>query len=152
MPDFVTDNKALFGWLAAFSLVAFVATLVAVPFFVVRMPEDYFLERRRPPAPWWERHPAVRVAVLILKNVLGWVFVIAGMAMLVLPGQGLLVMLIGIVLCDFPGKYRLERWLAGRRPLMNALNWIRQRADRPPLKSPADQQSDGGRPVLDESR
>lgn len=136
MPDWITDNKTLFGWLAILSAVTFVGTLVLVPFMVVRIPEDYFLDRRPRRLAWWERHPALRVASAIIKNFVGWVFIIAGIGMLVLPGQGLITIFVGLVLCDFPGKYRLKRWLAGRRPLISALNWMRKRAGRPPLMVP----------------
>ena len=71
-----------------------------------------------------------------VKNVGGWLFILAGTVMLVLPGQGIITMVVGVMLIDFPGKFRLERWLAARRPLMRALNWMRRRAGRPPLQVP----------------
>ena len=72
--------------------------------------------------------------IVIGKNVLGAVLMIAGVAMLVLPGQGLLTMVLGFLLIDFPGKYRLERWLVARPMVHRPLNWIRRRAGREPLK------------------
>jgi len=58
---------------------------------------------------------------------------VAGIAMLVLPGQGVLTIVIGIMLLDFPGKYRFERSLAARRPVLRSINWLRRRANRPLL-------------------
>jgi hypothetical protein len=113
------------------SVVLFVASLVVVPWLVVRLPADYFAHRHRehpPPA-----HPAWRITVLVVKNVAGATLVLAGIAMLVLPGQGLLSILSGVMLMDFPGKYRLERRIVGERTVLAALNWIRARAHRPPL-------------------
>jgi hypothetical protein len=46
--------------------------------------------------------------------------------MLLLPGQGVLTILIGIVLLDFPGKYRLERWAVRHRPVYRSINWLRR--------------------------
>ena len=67
------------------------------------------------------------------KNALGVVFVLAGVAMILLPGQGVLTILLGIMLTEFPGKYRFERWLVRRRAVLGAINWLRERAGRPPL-------------------
>jgi hypothetical protein len=53
--------------------------------------------------------------------------------MLVLPGQGLLTMLIGISLMDFPGKRAIERSIIGRPLILKSINRIRQRFGRPPL-------------------
>jgi hypothetical protein len=62
--------------------------------------------------------------------------VVAGLVMLVVPGQGLLTLAVGLMLMDFPGKFRLERWLATRGPVWRSLNWLRKRARRPPLERP----------------
>ena len=61
-------------------------------------------------------------------------FLAAGMAMLVLPGQGLLTLLMGFLLLDFPGKYRLEKWLFLRRRVREGVNWLRKRAGSEPLR------------------
>nr|WP_206063674.1 hypothetical protein [Oceanimonas sp. MB9] len=54
-------------------------------------------------------------------------------SLLVLPGQGLLTILIALVLLSFPGKYRLERRLFMVPTVRNTVNWLRRRAERPPL-------------------
>ena len=64
---------------------------------------------------------------------------LAGIAMLVLPGQGLLTILIGLTLLNFPGKYTAERRLAGRPRIARTLNRIRAAARRPPLAIPGHQ-------------
>ncbi len=132
----IGDHKVLLGWLVTLSVVTFVGTLIAIPMIVVRIPEDYFRGRRRHRPSWWEQHPAYRLASLIVKNVVGWLFIIIGIAMLLLPGQGIITMVVGLMLIDFPGKFLLERWLARRRLLMRAMNWMRSRAGRPPLRAP----------------
>ena len=53
--------------------------------------------------------------------------------MLVLPGQGVLTILIGVMFINFPGKYRLERWVVMRDPVLKTINRLRQRAGHPPL-------------------
>lgn len=122
-------------WLAAFSAVTFIASLLAVPFFAVRIPADYFsAPRRKQTSRAWP--PALRLTFLLCKNVGGILLFLAGTAMLFLPGQGLLTMLMGLVLMDFPGKFRLERHLVSRPPVFAAINWIRTRRGVPPLAPP----------------
>jgi hypothetical protein len=78
----------------------------------------------------------LRLTYLVLKNLAGTILVLAGAIMLVGPGQGAIAILIGIMLLDFPGKYRLERWVIRQRPVRRAVNWIRVKARRPPLQIP----------------
>jgi len=70
------------------------------------------------------------MVLLIGKNLLGCVIIVAGIVMLVLPGQGILTILAGIMLLDFPGKYRLLRWIVARPQVLRTLNWLRRRAGR----------------------
>jgi hypothetical protein len=56
--------------------------------------------------------------------------------MLIVPGQGMLTIAVGLVLTNFPGKFRLERWIATRRSVWRSINWLRRRAGREPLERP----------------
>ena len=100
---------------------------------MVRIPADYFFPAtlRRPLA------AAASLAAIVLlatKNLCG-VLVLAGVAMLVLPGQGILTIVVGLMLLDFPGKFALERRLVGgRRYRGNELDSAK--ANRPPLELP----------------
>ena len=116
------------GWLAAVSAVTFVGSLVAIPFLAVRIPADYFSAPRRNQLAWGQQHPALRGLVLVLKNLLGLVLVLAGVLMLFIPGQGLLTIFLGVMLMNFPGKYRLERFVISRGPVLRGINWIRKRS------------------------
>jgi hypothetical protein len=122
------------GALAAGSLVLLVATLAGAWWMVTHMPADYFARAGEPRRSWPGLHPASRAAAVVAKNVAGYVLVAAGMIMLVLPGQGVLTILAGVMLLDFPGKYRLERWLVSRAPVRRAIDALRARAGRPPLQ------------------
>jgi membrane protein YdbS with pleckstrin-like domain len=132
--DAIWGNPTLLWSLGLVSLFSFVASLFLIPFLVVRIPYDYFSESKRQPAPWAERHVVVRCVVLMVKNLLGMIFVLLGLAMLVLPGQGLLTLLIGVLLLNFPGKYRFERWLIQKPSVNKAVAWLRRRAGRKPLE------------------
>jgi hypothetical protein len=128
--DFIHANEDLLFLLGAVSVVTFFGSLLLVPWLVVRIPADYFALEERRVAAWQDRHHALRWAVLIAKNCLGAVLIVMGIAMLILPGQGLLTILVGIVLLNFPGKFRLERWLVRKGPIWRSINWLRRRAGR----------------------
>ncbi len=118
--------------LTVLSLVFFVGTLLAIPFILVRLPADYF--DVRVPRPWMENHhPVLRLFGHIVKNAVGAIFLFAGFLMLFLPGQGILTMLIGISMLDFPGKRKVEAKMIGQPTVLNAINAMRQKFEKPPL-------------------
>ncbi|WP_305907364.1 PGPGW domain-containing protein [Methylomarinum sp. Ch1-1] len=132
--DFLWENETVLWLLSAFSLISFLASIVLIPFLVIRIPVDYFVEEYCHLTPWACQHPVIRWIVLVVKNFLGVVFIIFGLALLLLPGQGLLTIFIGILCLNFPGKKRLERWLIQRSSVRLAVGWLRQRAGRQPLR------------------
>ncbi len=102
------------------------------------MREDYFLaETPAPEDSFKGRHPVIRWVALISKNLLGSLLVLAGIAMLALPGQGLLTILLGLVVMNFPGKRKLELRIIHFPKVLRSINWIRAKAEQPPLKLPA---------------
>lgn len=118
--------------LTVLSVVFFIGTLIAIPFILVRLPANYF--DTRVPRPWMQdHHPILRTAGHVLKNLIGAVFVFTGFLMLFLPGQGLLTMLIGISMLDFPGKRTVEAKLVGHPTVLGAINAMRQKFAKPPL-------------------
>jgi hypothetical protein len=132
--NWIGRNQALFWWLTVGSGAMFIVTLLAIPWIVARIPADYFRRDRPRGEWWWDRHPALRLTVRIAKNILGAILVLAGLAMLVLPGQGILSILLGVSLLNFPGKRGLERWLVRRPGVLRAINWMRRRKGKPPLE------------------
>lgn len=117
-------------WLAlgVLSVVAFVATLVLVPVVLARLPKDYFL--REPEA------SSAPMALRVLKNVLGVLIVLVGVLMLVLPGQGIITIVLGLGLVDFPGRRRLELAVLGRPGVFRGVNALRHKLGREPLELP----------------
>jgi hypothetical protein len=136
MLDWIYSHQLLMWWLAALSALMFVGGIVLMPILLARMRSDYFLRRTPTPATWGGRHRTIRLSILIVKNGLGLVLLLAGLAMLVLPGQGIITILVGISLLNFPGKRRLELAIVRQGPVLQAINWIRARARRPPLRLP----------------
>ncbi len=118
--------------LTAISVIGFIGSLIAIPLILVRLPSDYF--DTRTPRHWMkDHHPVLRLVGLVVKNVVGIVFVLVGIAMLFLPGQGLLTMLIGISLVDFPRKRELEAKMVGQPTLLGVINSMRHKFGKPPL-------------------
>jgi hypothetical protein len=123
-------HKSWFAWLAVISAVTLAASALLIPWLVAKLPADYFA-RDEHPAAWSNAHPVLRILLLAGKNLLGLVLILLGILMLVLPGQGVLTIVAGIALVDFPGRHRLVQWIVARDPVMNALNWVRRRTKQP---------------------
>src|SRR3954463_736919 len=98
MLDWLKGHEALFGWLIVASIVMVVASVLAVGWVIVRVPADYFSKMHTGGGPWAHRHPLIRIGLIFAKNLLGVVLVAAGILMLVLPGQGVLTILAGLLL------------------------------------------------------
>lgn len=119
------------------SVAFFVGTLITIPFILVRLPPHYFDERQ--PRRWMPgHHPVLRLLGLIVKNAAGAVFLVVGIALLFLPGQGILTILLGISLMDFPGKRYCERKIVGQPTVLKAINALRAKYDKPPLTMAGD--------------
>lgn len=136
MLDWLRGHERLMWWLVSTSVVTFVLSLVAVPWMLVRIPPRYFLNAHHA-HPFGDRHPIIRASLLVAKNLLGIVLIALGVLMLVLPGQGILTILVGFVLLDFPGKHKVLLWTISRPTVLKSVNWIRQRAGREPLVVPS---------------
>jgi archaellum biogenesis protein FlaJ (TadC family) len=120
------------------SFVAFLASILLVWMIIIRMPADYLTRDRQLEASPASRRPVIRVALLVVKNVVGLLVVLAGIVMLFTPGQGVISILIGLTLIDLPGKRRLIRRMVGYRHVLATINNIRTRALKPPLDAPTD--------------
>jgi hypothetical protein len=143
--DFVQAHRGLVLWMGTASLVLLVVTVAALPTVVANLPEDYFARPRRSVARRGRRYRFLWAVLAIVQNALGIAFIVAGLLMLVLPGQGILTILVGLAIANFPGKYALERALIRRAPVRKALDRLRARAGRPPLilPGPADAEPPG---------
>jgi len=118
--------------LTVISLVFFVGSLVAIPYILVWIPANYF--DIRVPRHWMENHhPILRMIGHIVKNAIGAIFLFAGFLMLFLPGQGILTMLIGVSMLDFPGKRKIEAKMIGQRTVLGVVNGMREKFGKPPL-------------------
>jgi hypothetical protein len=105
-------------------------SLAVVLRIALALPEDYF-EAEQPRGPSWTARRVVRNAVGVVLIAVGAALSVPGV-----PGQGLLTILVGLFFVDFPRRRRLERALARRPGVLAALNRLRARFGRPPLRRP----------------
>lgn len=120
------------GWIV-FAIAISAVTLVIARQFVVHLPADHFSGDHRRQVPR-ARLLAQRIGGVLLVA-LGAVLALPGV-----PGQGLLMVLIGLILLDVPPLRRLELRLL-RLPLVNqAVNGMRVRAGQPALQLPEDEE------------
>jgi hypothetical protein len=131
--EWFKSHEFIVWWISGASFITFIGTLIALPWLVKRIPDDYFSDRKRIRKLWAEHHPLIRAVFLIIKNLFGYIFILAGIIMLVLPGQGILTILLGIIFIDIPGKYRFERWIVKRPNILRSINWLRRRARQEPI-------------------
>lgn len=135
--DYLPFNTEWLIALAIASLVLFLLSLIFIPWLITRLPSDYFTDEKRHISKTRNVHPLLYYSLRILKNIFGGLLIIAGIFMLVLPGQGILTILVGIGLADFPGKFKLLRKFAQQAPVFKTMNWIRQKTNHKPLQKPS---------------
>src|ERR1043165_4302903 len=129
----LTWRSVLIG--ALIFLGTFLLRLAIVSIVLVKLPADHFSKTHKTKL-WSGPNPALHAAKVIGKNVLGVLLVIVGIILSIpgVPGQGLLTILLGIMLVDFPGKNRLEHKLLSRQGVVNTINRLRGRFGKPPLE------------------
>jgi hypothetical protein len=128
----ITWQKVLLG--ALLFVLTFAISLAVVSFILVKIPPDYF-HKDHPRELWADRPPVVRFLGLLAKNLLGVLLVALGILMSIpgVPGQGILTILLGIMLLDFPGKRDLENKLVSRPQVLKTINKLRRRFGKPNL-------------------
>src|SRR5688500_15441194 len=89
-------------------VVTFVVATGVVSFVVVKLPATYFHPDHDREV-LKDKHPAIRWAGVIGKNLAGVILIVLGVMMSLpgIPGPGLVTILFGVMLVDFPGKRRL---------------------------------------------
>lgn len=112
--------------LIAASILMFVGSIVAIPWLIRRLPTDHFVS---PP----KQHS---LKTKVLRNGFGALLVAAGVAMLLLPGQGVLTIALGLSIMDLEIKHTIVRRLLRQKGIQHAVQRIRVKAGKPPLTIP----------------
>ena len=140
MFDFLTDfflaltwRKILLG--VAIFLVSFFANLGIVTWILVKLPADHFSKSRKTKF-WAGPRPWIHAAKVVGKNIGGVLLVALGIVLSLpgVPGQGLLTVLLGIMLLDFPGRHHLEQKLLSKPSIVNSINKLRGRFGKKALE------------------
>jgi hypothetical protein len=128
----LTWGQVLLG--LGFSVATFIGSIAVVTVVLVKLPANYFHSSHERQF-MTGRHPFLRLFGMFLKNVLGLVLVGFGIVMSLpgVPGQGVLTILLGVMLLDFPGKRELEAKLVSRPQVYRAVNRLRARYGKPPF-------------------
>lgn len=142
MLAWIDTHLASIVWLATTSIVVLVVTTVLVAVVLVRLPADFLARDVVPLRQQFTQASTARKFLLVGRNVLGWIVIAGGLAMIVLPGPGFLVILVGVMLADFPGKRRLQRWIISRGGILKTANRLRRRFGRAPLRLEEDATTD----------
>ncbi len=122
-------------WIIAVSVTASVLGLMMIPVVAILMPRDYFVRPLRI-VPTTSRFPAGRWLFFIARNVIGVGLMALGILFVPLPGNGLVLVLIGLMACDFKWKRRWLRRMIRRPSVHRPINWLRRKAGRPPVELP----------------
>ena len=136
--NFIENIKTLldnyydfFFWLGVVSSIIFLISLLSIRWLVCMIPSDYFIKKEQ--SKFKSNYPVAWIISSIIKNIFGYVLIFGGILMLVLPGQGLITIFIGLMLSSYPGKYKIEKKIISIPRIFRTINWLRKKSDEPPL-------------------
>ena len=124
-------SALLLTGLGLLGVVTFVASLIALPIIIARLPADHFVVERARAVSREDARPLRSILLALGRNLLGVLLVLGGVLMLFLPGQGILTIAIGLLMIDFPKKRAFQAWLLAWKPVNRGINWLRRKADQP---------------------
>ena len=132
MHSFLDTYGSLVTWLGIISGFTFFLSLLLIPLFINRLDSEFFLhfhDRKRRD----DEHPLMFFLLRLLRYSFGLFLLTAGILMLFLPGQGLLTIILGICLLDFPAKRALTDRILSYQKIQRGLNWIREKGKQSPF-------------------
>jgi hypothetical protein len=127
----------LLPWLFGLSVIVFIGSIVIGWFVLIRLPEDY-LTRDHSTKVYRFKSKLVNLVIEVVRNLFGVAFLVLGVVMLFTPGQGILSIIVGIELVEFPGKQKLIRKILAYPKVLKAINKLRTKANKPPLRPVSD--------------
>lgn len=130
--EFVSNYKTYILWLATISLFVFIFSLVSIKWLVALIPTDYFVKKNISKSK--KSYSLLWLMSIIVKNIIGYTLILGGILMLVLPGQGLFTILMGLILSNYPGKYTIEKRIISIPSILKTINWLRKKSNKPRLR------------------
>ena len=134
MQKYLSENLVdIFFILGISSFVVLVLSSLSIGYFIRKIPHDYFLDDKRGISQIKNKNPVIWIIALVLKNVIGYCLILGGILMLVLPGQGLLTILVGLMISDYPGKFKIEKRIIKTKLILKTINWYRAKSNVLPI-------------------
>ena len=134
MQKYLSENLLdIFFVLGASSIAILIISALSIGYFIKKIPYDYFLNDKRGIPDYKNKNPVFWIITLALKNIIGYCLIMGGILMLVLPGQGLLTILVGLMLSDYPGKFKLEKRIIKTNLILKTINWYRIKSNIQPI-------------------
>jgi len=130
--EFLSDYKIYLVWLGTLSFVIFIFSLLTIKWLVALIPSDYFIQKNN--SEFRSNYPIFWLISIIIKNLIGYTLIIGGILMLVLPGQGLFTIFIGLMLSNYPGKFYIERKFIAIPSVLKTINWLRKKSNTPSIR------------------
>ena len=130
--SYFLQNNQIFIYISGFSTILFLLSLLGLSWLISMIPYNYFVDEKRVSFIKM-KNPLMWLLIMILKNAIGLALILCGILMLILPGQGVLTIITGLIFLDYPGKFRFERLLVKNKLILNSMNWIRRKLDKPVL-------------------
>ena len=130
--EFLSDYKIYLVWLGSLSFIIFIFSLLTIKWLVALIPSDYFIKKND--SEFRSNYPIFWLVSIIIKNLVGYTLIIGGILMLVLPGQGLFTIFVGLMLSNYPGKFYIERKFIAIPSVLRAINWLRKKSNTPSIK------------------
>jgi hypothetical protein len=119
-------------WTIVFSIATIIVSYVLIVVGMIKIPADYFSSTYVREINH-DKHFSLRWATFIVKNVIGFLLIIAGTVMIFTPGPGVPTILLGLIMMDIPGKRPLEARIIKRPEILETVNNLRARYNKPPL-------------------
>lgn len=119
-------------WGSLFTVITIIISYGAIVFGMIKIPADYFSSSYAKEIKH-DKHFTIRWTALIVKNIVGFLLIIAGIIMIFTPGPGVPTILLGLIMMDIPGKRPLEARLIQRPMVLSAVNDLRAKYGKPPL-------------------
>ena len=129
--DLIDDYKSIIFWLGLLSFIIFIFSLVTIKWLVALIPSDYFVSKKD--TKFKSEYPFIWLISMIIKNIIGYVLIIGGILMLLLPGQGLFTIFIGLMMSNYPGKYYIEKKFIAIPSILKTINWLRKQSNKEPI-------------------
>jgi len=129
----VTWSSLLWGALLFF--VASMASVGIIALVLVHLPVNHFQRNHRQQNSSKKLPFGMHWPMLIARNLLGLCIIALGVFLSLpgIPGQGILTILVGVMVLEFPGKRKIEAKLIGQPRVFGAINRLRCRFGKPPL-------------------